>query len=40
VKIINKDGVDERLDDQNGVYIRSGIVVVTKGASVPDNTVI
>lgn len=40
MKIINKDGVDERMDDKTGVYIRSGIVVVTKGATVPDNTVI
>ncbi len=40
VKITNKDKVEERLDEQSGVYIRSGIVVITKGATIPDNTVI
>ena len=43
VKIVNKDGVEEKMDETSaatGVYIRSGIVVVTKGATVPDNTVI
>lgn len=40
VKILNKEGINERMDDASGIYIRSGIVVITKGATVPDNTVI
>lgn len=40
MKIINKEGVEEMSDEKRGIYIRSGIVVVTKGASVPDNTII
>eukprot|EP00197_Chlamydomonas_leiostraca_P013005 CAMPEP_0202865908 /NCGR_PEP_ID=MMETSP1391-20130828/6669_1 /ASSEMBLY_ACC=CAM_ASM_000867 /TAXON_ID=1034604 /ORGANISM="Chlamydomonas leiostraca, Strain SAG 11-49" /LENGTH=514 /DNA_ID=CAMNT_0049545799 /DNA_START=33 /DNA_END=1577 /DNA_ORIENTATION=- len=40
VKIINKEGINERMDDNTGIYIRSGIVVVSKGATVADNTVI
>jgi len=40
VKIINKEGVEEMSDEKRGIYIRSGIVVVTKGAQVPDNTII
>jgi glucose-1-phosphate adenylyltransferase len=40
VKITNKDGVDEKFDEAAGIYIRSGIVVVTKGATVPDGTAI
>lgn len=40
VKIINKDGVDEKFWPEKGIYIRSGIVVVGKGATVPDNTTI
>ena len=31
VKIINKEGVEEMSDEKRGIYIRSGIVVVTKG---------
>lgn len=40
VKIINKEGINERMDDNTGIYIRSGIVVISNGATVPDNTVI
>jgi glucose-1-phosphate adenylyltransferase len=40
VRITNKDGIEERMDEESGIFIRSGIVVVTKGATVPDNTVI
>ncbi len=40
VKIINKEGVEEKMDGKDGIYIRSGIVVVSKGTVVPDNTVI
>ena len=31
VKIINKEGIEEMSDEKRGIYIRSGIVVVTKG---------
>lgn len=40
VKIINKDGVSEGTREAEGVYIRSGIVVIDKGAKVPDNSTI
>ncbi|MEW5305203.1 MAG: hypothetical protein WDW36_007761 [Sanguina aurantia] len=40
VKIINKDGVSEFTDEKRGIYIRSGIVVINKGTTIPDNTVI
>lgn len=40
MKIINKEGVNEFMDEDKGIYIRSGIVVINKGATVPDNTVI
>ena len=40
VKIINKDNVQEANREQQGFYIRSGIVVVLKNAIIPDNTVI
>ncbi|NJN85604.1 MAG: glucose-1-phosphate adenylyltransferase [Leptolyngbyaceae cyanobacterium SL_7_1] len=40
VKIINKDHVEEAAREEEGFFIRSGIVVVIKGAVIPDNTVI
>jgi glucose-1-phosphate adenylyltransferase len=40
VKIINKDNVQEADREQQGFYIRSGIVVVLKNATIPDGTII
>ncbi len=40
VKIINKDNVQEAERESQGFYIRSGIVVVLKGAVIPDGTII
>lgn len=40
VKIINKDNVQEAERENQGFYIRSGIVVVLKNAIIPDGTVI
>lgn len=40
VQIINKDRVDESQREDEGFYIRSGIVVILKNASIADNTVI
>jgi len=40
VKIINKDNVEESNREEDGFYIRSGIVVVLKNAEIPDNTII
>ena len=40
VQIINKDGVDEADHTQEGYVIQHGIVVVLKGAIIPDGTVI
>ncbi|OKH35143.1 glucose-1-phosphate adenylyltransferase [Calothrix sp. HK-06] len=40
VRIINKDNVQEANREAQGFYIRSGIVVVLKGAIIPDGTVI
>ena len=40
VQILNKDRVDEAKREDEGFYIRNGIVVVIKGATIPDNTVI
>lgn len=40
VQIINKDQVEEADRESQGFYIRSGIVVVLKGAMIPDGTVI
>lgn len=40
VKIINKDNVQEAERENQGFYIRSGIVVVLKNAVIPDGTVI
>ncbi|MFM7365287.1 MAG: glucose-1-phosphate adenylyltransferase [Cuspidothrix sp.] len=40
VKIINKDNVQEAERENQGFYIRSGIVVVLKNAIIPDGTII
>lgn len=40
VQIINKDNVDEAQREDLGFYIRSGIVVILKGATIADGTVI
>ncbi|MEM9276696.1 MAG: glucose-1-phosphate adenylyltransferase [Cyanobacteria bacterium P01_F01_bin.143] len=40
VQILNKDRVEEAKREEEGFYIRNGIVVVIKGATIPDNTVI
>jgi glucose-1-phosphate adenylyltransferase len=40
VQIINKDRVEEANRENQGFYIRSGIVVVLKNAMIPDGTVI
>jgi glucose-1-phosphate adenylyltransferase len=40
VKIINKDNVQEAERENQGFFIRSGIVVVLKNAVIPDGTVI
>jgi glucose-1-phosphate adenylyltransferase len=40
VQIINKDRVEEAERESAGYYIRSGIVVVQKGATIPDGTII
>lgn len=40
VVITNKDRVEEANREENGFYIRGGIVVVLKNATIPDGTVI
>lgn len=40
VQIVNKDRVEEAEREEEGFYIRSGIVVVLKNATIPDGTVI
>ena len=40
VQILNKDNVQEAERESEGFYIRSGIVVVFKNATIPDNTII
>ncbi|MGL5064297.1 MAG: glucose-1-phosphate adenylyltransferase, partial [Microcoleus sp.] len=40
VQIINKDRVEEADRESQGFYIRSGIVVVLKNATIPDGTII
>ncbi len=40
VQIINKDNVEEAEREAEGYYIRSGIVVVLKNATIPDGTII
>jgi glucose-1-phosphate adenylyltransferase len=40
VSITNKDNIDRAENEKGGYWIRSGIVVVIKGAIIPDGTVI
>ena len=40
VTIVNKDNVEEADRPELGFYIRNGIVVVVKNASIPDHSVI
>lgn len=40
VQILNKDRVEEADREEQGFYIRSGIVTVLRGATIPDGTVI
>lgn len=40
VKIVNKDRVEEAEREEEGFFIRNGIVVVIKNATIPDGTVI
>lgn len=40
VKLINKDRVEEAERESQGFYIRNGIVVVFKNATIPDGTII
>lgn len=40
VQIINKDRIEEAEREDQGFYIRNGIVVVLKNATIPDGTVI
>ena len=40
VQIVNKEGIEEAEREDLGFYIRSGIVVVLKGAVIPDGMVI
>lgn len=40
VQIINKDRIEEAEREDQGFYIRSGIVVVIKNAIIPDGTII
>ncbi|CEJ43135.1 glucose-1-phosphate adenylyltransferase [Umezakia ovalisporum] len=40
VKIVNKDNIQEAERENQGFYIRSGIVVVLKNAVIPDGTII
>jgi len=38
--ITNEAGVEDLQDEENGVYIRSGIVTILSNATIPDGTVI
>ena len=40
VKIVNKENIEESDRADQGFYIRNGIVVVVKNASIPDGTII
>ena len=40
VQIINKDRVEEAEREDQGFYIRNGIIVVFKNATIPDGTII
>ena len=39
-EIVNKEGVEESIKEEQGFYIRSGIVTVLKGATIKPHTVI
>eukprot|EP00798_Chlamydomonas_sp_ICE-L_P024142 gene24142-9727_t len=39
-RIMNVEGIEEATRDDEGVIIRSGIIVVNKGTTIPDGTVI
>lgn len=39
-QIINKDNVDEADHSEKGYVIQNGIVVILKGANIPDGTTI
>ena len=38
--ITNAAGVEDLVDEENGVYIRSGIVTILRNATIPDGTTI
>ena len=38
--ITNAAGVEDLVDEENGIYIRSGIITILRNATIPDNTVI
>ncbi|MGL5081516.1 MAG: glucose-1-phosphate adenylyltransferase [Microcoleaceae cyanobacterium] len=40
VKIVNKENIEQADRDELGFYIRSGIIVIVKNATIPDGTVI
>jgi glucose-1-phosphate adenylyltransferase len=40
VRILNKDRVQNAERESEGYWIRNGIVIIMKGATIPDNTVI
>ena len=40
VQIINKDRIEEAQREDDGFYIRNGIVVIIKNTTIPDNTII
>ena len=39
VKLVNKDNLDT-MDSDRGIYIRDGIIVIPKGVTIPDGTVV
>jgi glucose-1-phosphate adenylyltransferase len=39
-EIVNKEGVEESIKEDQGFYIRSGIVTVLKGATIEPGTII
>ncbi|CAN1846854.1 Glucose-1-phosphate adenylyltransferase [Linum perenne] len=40
VKVINKNKVEEANRESEGYVIRDGIIVILRGAEIPDNTVL
>lgn len=40
VQIINKDRIEEAEREDLGFYIRSGVIVITKNAVIPDGMII